>query len=301
MHYPILEVEKNNAVLKVETGSIAPINFIVKNSGREDLILEDISTSCGCITPKSSGMVISPGEAKNIELIFRDVDGEGHRKYEIVARTNDKNNPVLLLSADVYVQDEISIIFDKDYVNSDDEQNNTPVNFRVENNSDKQLSLQECKASVNWLGFKFPRLEAEISGKIIIMDSPPSGNSDVLISFSFLQDGQKVIKIVRFPVANNRGSINCAKPFTMGVVKGEKSYHTKIKINGLLPHFKVRYEGEKFCKNTTRIDSDGLVDLTLSFPDDMEGYLYRGHIFVVDGITDQTVYSHPVYVNCFRY
>ena len=44
--------------------------FTVTNTGDKPLIIENVSASCGCTTPKKPEKPIAPGKSDRIEVIF---------------------------------------------------------------------------------------------------------------------------------------------------------------------------------------------------------------------------------------
>lgn len=50
--------------------------FTVTNTGDKPLIIENVSASCGCTTPKKPEKPIAPGKSDRIEVIFHPKDGQ---------------------------------------------------------------------------------------------------------------------------------------------------------------------------------------------------------------------------------
>lgn len=95
---------------------LAKAKFTLKNSGSENLKIENITTSCGCTTakvikdgqespefgmpghglqPKFWSLILKPGETAELEAIFdpnfhKNTQGKVHRT--IYLKTSDKNN-----------------------------------------------------------------------------------------------------------------------------------------------------------------------------------------------------------------
>ena len=71
--------------------------FHFKNTGKSDLIIRDIKSSCGCTTVKPDKNVISPGGSSSIKAIFHTGNREGHQDKIIYFISNDPENNNLKL------------------------------------------------------------------------------------------------------------------------------------------------------------------------------------------------------------
>lgn len=82
---------------KMEQKSSVTHEFAFKNTGKSNLILRKISSSCGCtaVTPKAK--VIAPGQASVIEAIFSSGSRRGRQNKSITIITNDPKNPTVIL------------------------------------------------------------------------------------------------------------------------------------------------------------------------------------------------------------
>lgn len=79
--------------------------FIITNTGDKPLIVDDVSASCGCTTPKKPVAPIAPGESDEIEVTFHpkpDQLGEQTKSITVTANTVDK---VHLLEIRAFVQE----------------------------------------------------------------------------------------------------------------------------------------------------------------------------------------------------
>ena len=67
--------------------------FTVTNTGDKPLIIENVSASCGCTTPKKPEKPIAPGKSDRIEDIFHPKDGQldaQEKTITVFANTDSK-------------------------------------------------------------------------------------------------------------------------------------------------------------------------------------------------------------------
>ncbi|MDI3525879.1 MAG: hypothetical protein PWR03_62 [Tenuifilum sp.] len=81
----------------VKQGDPVKYDFIMKNSGKSDLIIRKIKASCGCTTATPSQKVLKPGESTNISASFRTSGYSGRQGKTITVITNDPKNPTMIL------------------------------------------------------------------------------------------------------------------------------------------------------------------------------------------------------------
>ncbi|RYU82483.1 DUF1573 domain-containing protein [Hymenobacter persicinus] len=55
---------------KMESGQQPVARFTVKNTGKQDLVLEQLSSACNCVGYKNTPAPIKPGQSGTIELIY---------------------------------------------------------------------------------------------------------------------------------------------------------------------------------------------------------------------------------------
>lgn len=51
--------------------SVSNYSFKVTNTGSQPLIIDDVSASCGCTTPKKPEKPITPGQSDEIQVSFK--------------------------------------------------------------------------------------------------------------------------------------------------------------------------------------------------------------------------------------
>ncbi|MBK5722413.1 DUF1573 domain-containing protein [Dysgonomonas sp. Marseille-P4677] len=101
-YYPIMQGEELN------------ISFNIKNTGEVPFILEDIITSCGCITANKSGIdVIPPGKEGRLILQYDSNKNVGLSKHHITLYGNLRNMTSIDIAFDVHVVPDA--LYSKDY------------------------------------------------------------------------------------------------------------------------------------------------------------------------------------------
>jgi len=84
-------------------GEKVPWTFKFKNTGGSDLIIADVSTTCGCTIPKWSRKPIKPGDEGKIDVVFNSSNRAGSNNKSITVMTNSQPNTVeLKIIAEVY-------------------------------------------------------------------------------------------------------------------------------------------------------------------------------------------------------
>jgi len=73
----------------VKPGTQPHHNFIVINKGTEDLIIERVWASCGCVQTSISINRILPGKSAELRAIFNTVGYEGKLEKLIYIKSND--------------------------------------------------------------------------------------------------------------------------------------------------------------------------------------------------------------------
>lgn len=81
----------------VKSGDPVNYDFVLKNTGKTDLIIRKIKASCGCTTATPSKSVLKPGESTEISASFRTAGYSGRQGKTITVITNDPRNSTLIL------------------------------------------------------------------------------------------------------------------------------------------------------------------------------------------------------------
>ncbi|HOU30283.1 MAG TPA: DUF1573 domain-containing protein [Bacteroidales bacterium] len=81
---------------KIIAGEKVATIFKFKNTGKGPLVLNSVTTSCGCTVSKYSTKPILPGDSGTIEVIFDSGGYNGMQKKTVTVRSNASNPYVML-------------------------------------------------------------------------------------------------------------------------------------------------------------------------------------------------------------
>lgn len=90
---------------KMVQGEIVKYSFHFKNTGKSDLKIAKVSTSCGCTVGHYPHKPVKPGEEANIEVIFNSTYKMGYQNKSIMLLANTKpERTILRIKANVVPQ-----------------------------------------------------------------------------------------------------------------------------------------------------------------------------------------------------
>lgn len=284
---PSLRLNSNQHKYFADVGGIQSIKIRLENLGRQDLILTNVSTSCGCITPVLDHLIIKGESESVITLVFRDVDGAGKRNYQIVARTNDPQMPVFTYDISVHVFDSVSFKLKAG--------NGFELRAR-DNQKGMSITNYNIESPVDWIVFNDELVDGVIHGNVIPLKRSPEGRYDARIRFN-LTIGKKVLtKIVSYPFYKPSSTFSTVRPFTTAVFKNE-TLSQEIEISGGdLKDYIIEYSGSELFDSSVKLKDDKTLVLKMIPRQNRYGYTERGHIFLFDKINKSIVFSHPVYI-----
>lgn len=72
----------------IEEGEVIDGKFIVKNTGKTDLLITDVKPSCGCTTPDWTKDPIKPGSSGEIKFSFDSKGRKGTQNKSITIKSN---------------------------------------------------------------------------------------------------------------------------------------------------------------------------------------------------------------------
>ncbi len=81
---------------KMIEGESVSFDFRFRNSGKSDLLISDVSTSCGCTVPKYSKEPIRPNGSGVIKVTFSSAGKRGFQSKNIVIVANTQPNTTQL-------------------------------------------------------------------------------------------------------------------------------------------------------------------------------------------------------------
>jgi hypothetical protein len=90
----------------IKPGTKNEHTFNLKNTGKSDLIIRDMKSSCGCTAVSPSKNIVSAGESVPIKVVFDSTGKSGRQNKTITVITNDPKNPtsVLRISSNIVAQ-----------------------------------------------------------------------------------------------------------------------------------------------------------------------------------------------------
>ncbi len=110
---PSLHVQKRLIDLgRVREGTTSEAEFVLENSGTEDLLITSVETSCGCTTVKLSeeDKVIKPGEQSKLVARFDTTNRLGLQRKSVTLATNDQRHPRITLTLMAEVETLIRVL-----------------------------------------------------------------------------------------------------------------------------------------------------------------------------------------------
>jgi hypothetical protein len=81
---------------KIIEGESVSYNFKFRNTGKSDLLISDVSTSCGCTVPEYSKEPIRPGGSGVIKVTFASAGKRGLQNKAIIIVANTQPNTTQL-------------------------------------------------------------------------------------------------------------------------------------------------------------------------------------------------------------
>ena len=88
--------EESHDFRKIMQGETVSYEFKFKNAGKSDLIISDVSTSCGCTVPSYPKTPIHPDQQASIKVSFNSAGKHGFQSKNIVIVANTQPNTVIL-------------------------------------------------------------------------------------------------------------------------------------------------------------------------------------------------------------
>ena len=90
---PIISFEETEHNFgKIIEGETVSFSFVFTNTGTVDLVIADVSTSCGCTVPSYPKAAIKPGEKGTIKIAFNSRGRKGFQNKTIVVVANTQPN-----------------------------------------------------------------------------------------------------------------------------------------------------------------------------------------------------------------
>jgi hypothetical protein len=71
--------------------------FMLKNTGKRDLVIRNVRSSCGCTAVTPAKTVVSAGDSVPVKVVFDTTGKRGRQSKSITIITNDPKNPTMVL------------------------------------------------------------------------------------------------------------------------------------------------------------------------------------------------------------
>jgi len=81
---------------KIIEGETVSFSFKFKNTGKSDLLIADVSTSCGCAVPSYPKTPVHPGDEDTIKVAFSSAGKRGYQSKTIVVVANTQPNTAII-------------------------------------------------------------------------------------------------------------------------------------------------------------------------------------------------------------
>ncbi len=81
---------------KILEGESVAISFHFTNTGKSDLIIAEVSTSCGCTVPSYPKTPIRPGEKGEVKVLFNSNGRRGFQSKNVLVVANTQPNTTML-------------------------------------------------------------------------------------------------------------------------------------------------------------------------------------------------------------
>ncbi len=89
---------------EIKQGDKVEHTFTMKNTGKRDLIIRNVKTTCGCTAVTPEKKIISPNESVPLKVVFNSKGKRGRQNKAITVITNDPKNPTSILRVSTNVQ-----------------------------------------------------------------------------------------------------------------------------------------------------------------------------------------------------
>jgi hypothetical protein len=94
---PVIEFEETEHDFgRIIEGESVSYEFKFTNSGKSDLIIAEVSTSCGCTVPSYPKTPVRPGEGGVVKIAFNSNGKRGFQSKNIVVASNTQPNTTVI-------------------------------------------------------------------------------------------------------------------------------------------------------------------------------------------------------------
>jgi len=198
---PKLVMEKTNHDFgKIEKTSEAKTTFKFQNTGKAELVITDVSTSCGCTTAKPEKTTYAPGESGEIPVSFNPSRFNGVVEKRVTIVSNDPENPRMVVSIRAEVLTDLSVVPESVMVPKLNRQTPQVQEITVSAEKLANLEITELKADQEFLKPTMEKLDAKRVKIMVSLDGSkvPAGDARASGNVTF-QTNSQAQREVRIP------------------------------------------------------------------------------------------------------
>jgi hypothetical protein len=95
---------------KIERGRVVEKVFLVKNIGDEDLVIESVFTSCGCVTAQLASYYIPPNQEAELKVTYNSegmAEGEDVKDVYIISNDPSLSKIKIRIRIHIVIREEI--------------------------------------------------------------------------------------------------------------------------------------------------------------------------------------------------
>jgi hypothetical protein len=94
---PVIQFEETEHDFgRIIEGETVSYDFKFKNTGKSDLIIAEVTTSCGCTVPSYPKTPIRPGEGGVVKVAFNSNGKRGYQSKNVIVASNTQPNTTLV-------------------------------------------------------------------------------------------------------------------------------------------------------------------------------------------------------------
>jgi len=154
-------------------GTIVTHKFTLRNTGKQQLVIDNVRSSCGCTVALAAKKEIAPGDSTSISATFDSGRFSGKVQKEIYVQSNDPLQPVTKLSLEGEVRVDLSVSPAQIYFSGLKEGDRIERKINLMNTSEITIGITEVSCTVPEVRFELPKLKlkpGENTQMLLIVD-----------------------------------------------------------------------------------------------------------------------------------
>jgi hypothetical protein len=232
--HPVITFESNKHDFgKIEQGSKVTHEFSFKNTGKEELVIENIRTTCGCTAAVTSSKTIVPDATGKISVTLDPGNLQGRISKSVIINTNDPGKRIVQLFVEALIAVDIevkptSLFFGHVYT----DENATKQVILVDHMENRELKIKKVEfiPDPKTLDWQQSRLDVDkLQLDVTLKKGTPLGNFHSKMVIHTNSEKQPTIKVnLR---ADVRGDIEVRpERVSFGIIDVGTSVNRKIEI-----------------------------------------------------------------------